>query len=104
MDNIYEETRKRISRHIGKNSLSDKEIIEFLSEEIKSYRRSIENKDRIIKELSNRTIESKEELLETCSIDQVEECIVTRWYEDGVLMKEEIKPYKQTESTCPPIP
>lgn len=93
MDNIYEETRKRVSRHIGKNSLSDKEIIEFLSEEIKSYRRSIENKDRIINgltKLTNKDIESKEELLETYD----EQCVVTRWYEDGMLMKEEIKPLK----------
>lgn len=93
MDNIYEETRKRISRHIGKNSLSDKEIIEFLSEEIKSYRRSIENKNRIIDgltKLTNKDIESKEELLETYD----EQCVVTRWYEDGMLMKEEIKPLK----------
>jgi len=93
MDNIYEETRKRVSRHIGKNSLSDKEIIEFLSEEIKSYRRSIENKNRIIDgltKLTNKDIESKEELLETYD----EQCVVTRWYEDGMLMKEEIKPLK----------
>lgn len=93
MDNIYEETRKRISRHIGKNSLSDKEIIEFLSEEIKSYRRSIENKNRIIDgltKLANKDIESKEELLETYD----EQCVVTRWYEDGMLMKEETKPLK----------
>lgn len=91
MDNIYEETRKRVSRHIGKNSLSDKEIIEFLSEEIKSYRRSIENKNRIIDgltKLTNKDIESKEQLLETYD----EQCVVTRWYEDGMLMKEEIKP------------
>lgn len=93
MDNIYEETRKRVSRHIGKNSLSDKEIIEFLSEEIKSYRTSIENKNRIIDgltKLTNKDIESKEELLETYD----EQCVVTRWYEDGMLMKEEIKPLK----------
>lgn len=91
MDNIYEETRKRVSRHIGKNSLSDKEIIEFLSEEIKSYRRSIENKNRIIDgltKLTNKDIESKEQLLETYD----EQCVVTKWYEDGMLMKEEIKP------------
>ncbi len=91
MDNIYEETRKRVSRHIGKNSLSDKEIIEFLSEKIKSYRRSIKNKDRIIDgltKLTNKEIECEGEILETYD----EQCVVTKWYEDGMLMKEEIKP------------
>lgn len=97
----YEKERDRVTRFNNKKNMSDKEIIEFLSEEIDQYRNRIKQQNKIIDELSKKTIKSEENLLETYD----EKCIVTRWYEDGMLMKEEIKPCEQLEKqdTCPPI-
>ena len=110
--NKYEQTRKRATDYYNCKNISDKEIIEFLAEEIDEYRDRIENLDRIIKnsERLNRNIETERNTYH-CGIDggTGKDFTVVRYYEDGVLVKEEIKPCQDTEeeekdeSTCPPI-
>lgn len=56
----YEETRRRITKFRNKFDISDREIIESLVEEIEEYRNRIENQNRIIDELSEKTIQSEE--------------------------------------------
>lgn len=97
----YIQTRERITKFKDRN-MSDKEIIEFLSEEIEQYRTRINNLERIVKGLDglNRVGEVKSENnIYHCGVDggTGEEFIVTRWYEDGVLIKEEIKPCNDTK-------
>ena len=127
----YEQTRKRITQFYNNKSMSDKEIIEYLVDEIEQYREKI--KKYIEKELKgikeeiktyNKT--QKEEIDELkrvgeitsesniyhCGVDDGtgKDFFVTRWYEDGVLIKEEIRPCSEEqkedtdENDCPPIP
>ena len=107
----YEQTRKRVSRHIGKNNLSDKEIIECLYDEIEQYRGRIEQQNRIIDELHPRTIQSEEVTLDTTEDELVDkdviEIISRTQYADGkpitTKMEYKYKENKEEENTCPPI-
>lgn len=57
LNNKYEETRKRICRFKGRNDLSDKDIIEYLSEEIDGYRSKINKLEEHIDKLKEKQIE-----------------------------------------------
>ena len=84
----YEETRRRISRFKNKFNISDREIIEELSEEIEKYRHKI----KILEEECRKNIDSERNTFK-CAVDYGEdEYTVTRWFEDGYLIKEEIRP------------
>lgn len=103
----YEQTRNRVTRFKNNKSMSDKEIIEFLAEEIEQYRDKINNleqtiidKDKTINELRNRTIQSEEVTLNTTEDELVDKDIVETisitQYADGkpVISKTEYK-YKE---------
>lgn len=98
----YEETRKRVTKFCNNRNMSDKEIIEFLYDEIEQYR------ERIRQHQELKDINTERNVFH-CGIDggMGNDFTVTRWYEDGVLIKEEIKPCQDIEkeyvSTCPPI-
>lgn len=104
----YDETRKRLSNVSNRyRTCSDKEIIEYLSEEIEEYRERIKEQNRIIDELHNKTIQGGQVLLDTTEeiVDDDIVCIkINTYYADGkpieVVKKYE---YKQEGSTCPPI-
>ena len=57
LNNKYKETRKRICRIKGRNDLSDKDIIEYLAEEINGYRSKIEKLEEHIDKLKEKQIE-----------------------------------------------
>lgn len=57
LNNKYKETRKRICRFKGRNDLSDKDIIEYLTEEINDYRSKIEKLEEHIDKLNEKQIE-----------------------------------------------
>lgn len=111
----YKQTRERVARFYNNRCMSDSEIIEHLAEEIEQYRTRIHNLERIAKGLDglNRVGEvTSESNTYHCGVDggTGEDFTVTRWYEDGVLIKEEINLCKDTqkeetdENGCPPIP
>lgn len=52
INNDYSETRKRICRFKGSNNLSDKDIIEYLGEEINAYRSKIQKLEEQINKLN----------------------------------------------------
>ena len=87
----YEETRRRISRYINNSELADREIIEYLAEEIEQYRNKITILESEIKKQSM-DIDVERDTLNCASDYGIEEYTVERWYEDGLLIKEEIKP------------
>lgn len=60
----YTETRKRVTRFKNQTSISDKEIIEYLAEEIEQYRNKIQYQEEYIKGLRNRTSQSEVAILE----------------------------------------
>lgn len=97
----YENTRRRITRFRNKFDISDREIIESLAEEIEEYRNRIENQNKIIDELSKRTIQSEEVILDTTDelIDKdVTEIISTTVYADGKVIKATMEyKYKDNE-------
>ena len=96
----YKETRERICKYNSQyKNCSDKEIIEYLADEIEHYRNRL-------KELEDK----KENYAETKIVGYNNKLYeVTRWFEDGILIKEEAKPCRETiefskdRSTCPPI-
>lgn len=87
----YKQTRDRVTRFENNKSMSDKEIIEFLAEEIKQYRTRIQELEV---QLGIRKEIYTDESIYHCGADggTGKDFNVTRWYEDGVLIKEEIKP------------
>ena len=87
----YEETRRRISRYINNSELADREIIEYLAEEIKQYRNKITILESEIKKQSM-DIDVERDTFNCASDYGIEEYTVERWYEEGLLIKEEIKP------------
>lgn len=89
--NKYEQTRERIERYSGKHSISDKEIIEYLADEIEQYRNKIRQLQESIEKKKNIDTEIS---TYHCNVNggTGEDFNVIRWYEDGVLIKEEIKP------------
>lgn len=102
----YEETRRRITRFRNGYNISDREIIEYLAEEIEQNRERIRKLTEMT-EQRNKEIYSERNTY-SCGIDGGnEDYTVTRWYEDGVLIKEEIKPVRtiknDDENKCPPI-
>lgn len=109
----YEEARRRVSRFKNTFEISDKEIIEYLAEEIEQYRERIKQQDGTIDELTKETIQSNETTLDSTDDELVDEEIVeiisTTRYANGkpIMSKMEYK-YKESKSkhelnTCPPI-
>lgn len=86
----YKRTRARISRFYNSKDISDKEIIELLAEEIEQYRNRIENLERINKEKEIITERNTFRCAEDDGTGKDYE--VVKWYDDGVLIKEEIRP------------
>lgn len=74
LNNKYEKTRKRICRFKGRNDLSDKDIIEYLSEEIDGYRSKINKLEEHIDKLKEEQIEDTrledKDVIEITSITQ----------------------------------
>lgn len=81
----YEETRKRVTRFCGNRNMSDKEIIEFLSDEIEQYR------ERIRQYKESKDINTERNTFH-CGIDGGigKDYTVTSFYADGELIKEVI--------------
>jgi hypothetical protein len=111
MPETYEQTRERVTKFKNNRNMSDRELIESLNEEIHQYRFRIVNLERIIIESNKGKEVTSESNTYHCGVDggTGEDFVVTRWYEDGVLIKEEIKPCKDIkkeetdENDCPPI-
>lgn len=82
----YKRTRARISRLYNSCDISDKEIIESLVEEIEQYRNRIENLERINKEKDIITERN------TFHCGTGKDYEVVKWFEEGTLIKEEIRP------------
>lgn len=94
----YEATRKRIARFLNNNNISDKEIIVFLTDEIKQYRNKIENLNKTIYNLRERVIESEEAELnveeDLIAVDEeLEQTDTINLYANGKLI-ETITKYK----------
>lgn len=112
-NNRYVNTRKRLIGFTHNEYISDKEIIEYLAEEIEQYRERIRKQNEIIDELSRKEIQKEEVELDTTYdevIDEdITEIISTTHYADGkpIISRMEYKykesNNKQEESTCPPI-
>lgn len=109
--NKYKETRKRVTRFKSNYNMSDKEIIEYLAEEIEQYRGRIRNQEEYIKELENKQtiLNIKEDKVELKEIEQVEdkdvkEIETINKFADGRLIQSISNyKYKETESTCQKI-
>lgn len=94
LKNRYQKTRDRVTRFEHNYNMSDKEIIEFLDDEIRQYRNRIEEQEKTIKELQEKqTIESETmelkvaERKETEIIDEdIEEIETTNIYASGKLL------------------
>ena len=92
--NSYQKTRDRVTRFGHNCNMSDKEIIEFLDDEIRQYGHRIQEQEKIIKELQEKqTIESETielkvaEQKETEIIDKdIEEVETTNTYASGKLL------------------
>lgn len=93
--NRYEETKRRLIKFNNKYRLaSDKEIIEYLAEEIEQYRNRIEKQQEYIEKLKNKqTIldirEDKTELKEIEQIedDNIQEIEIINKFADGRLIQ-----------------
>ena len=72
----YKETRNRIKICRNNNDISDREIVEYLAEEIEQYRNRIKEQNRIIDELSERQIQSEEVVLDTTENDLIDENVI----------------------------
>lgn len=94
LKNRYQKTRDRATRFRHNYNMSDKEIIEFLDDEIREYRDTIEKQRETIKELQekqiieNETLESKvAEPKEIEIIDEdIEKVETTNIYASGKLL------------------
>ena len=80
-----EQERKRVTRFCGNRNMSDKEIIEFLSDEIEQYR------ERIRQYQESKDIHTERNTFH-CGIDGGigKDYTVTSFYADGELIKEVI--------------
>ncbi len=105
--NKYEQTRKRVTQYSRYRNCSDKEIIEYLADEIEQYKDRIKNQQRIIDELSKNNIQSEEVVLDTTDDELVDENIIeiisTTQYAEGkpIISKME---YKYKENKLPDEP
>lgn len=94
LKNRYQKTRDRVTRFEHNYNMSDKEIIEFLDDEIRQYRDKIQEQEKTIKELQEKqTIESEimelkvAEPEETEIIDEdIEKIETTNIYASGKLL------------------
>ncbi len=94
LKNRYQKTRDRVTRFEHNYNMSDKEIIEFLDDEIRQYRNKIQEQEKTIKELQEKqTIETETmelkvaEPKETEIIDEdIEEIETTNMYASGKLL------------------
>ncbi len=88
----YEQTRKRLSNMDSKYKFcSDKEIIEYLAEEIEQYRNRIDNQKRIIDNLS-KVKENEEKIdysqnLKELQEKAIKEIITTDFLREGEIVK-----------------
>lgn len=99
----YIETKRRLSRCFDIKNMSDKEIIEVLDNEIKEYRKRIEQLQEQVNELYNREIKSETITLDTTEEDLVDkdilEIISTTQYADGKLIQSKMEyKYKDTSN------
>lgn len=101
--NEYEKTRRRVSRFKNQFNISDKEIIEYLAEEIEYYRNKIGKQEEYIKELQNKTTvldlrDNKTELQEIEEIEDndIKEIETINTFADGKLIQT-ITKYKYRE-------
>lgn len=98
----YQETKRRLA-WVNKrfNICSDKELIEYMAEEIEQYRNRINEQHRIIDELSKKTIQSEEVTLNVTDDELVDEDIIeiisTTQYADGKPIISKMK-YKYKEN------
>lgn len=72
LKNRYQKTRDRVTRLEHNYNMSDKEIIEFLDNEICEYRNTIEKQRKTIKELQERKIESETMELKVAEPKEIE--------------------------------
>jgi hypothetical protein len=98
--NRYKKTRRRITKFRNEFDMCDREIIEYLAEEIEQYRDRIKEQNRIIDELSKITIQSEEVTLDTIEDEVMDkdiiEIISTTQYADGKLIQSKME-YKYKE-------
>lgn len=98
--NRYKKTRRRITKFRNVFDMCDREIIEYLAEEIEQYRDRIKEQNRIIDELSKITIQSEEVTLDTIEDEVMDkdiiEIISTTQYADGKLIQSKME-YKYKE-------
>ena len=100
--NKYEQTRKRVTQDSRYRNCSDKEIIEYLADEIEQYRDRIKNQQRIIYESIKNNIQSEGVVLDTTDDELVDEDIIeiisTTQYAEGkpIISKLEYK-YKENK-------
>lgn len=109
----YEKEKRRLSVFINMKTASDKDIIEYLSEEIEQYRNKITKLNKTIYELRERTMQSEEMFLDTEDDELIDkditEIISTTRYADGKPIQSTMEyKYDNKEdgvegSTCPPI-
>ena len=98
----YEQIRKRVTQYSGYRNCSDKEIIEYLADEIEQYRDRIKNQQRIIDELNKNNIQNEGVVLDTTDDELVNEDIIeiisTTQYAEGkpIISKIEYK-YKENK-------
>lgn len=96
----YEQVRRRLTRFKNQYNISDREIIEYLAEEIEQYRSRIKEQNKIIDEIHNKTIQSEVVELDCINDELVDEDITeiisTTQYATGkpILTKMEYK-YKE---------
>lgn len=93
LKNRYQKTRDRVTKFKHNYNMSDKEIIEFLDDEIREYRDKIQQQEETIKELQGKQIESETvelkvvEPKETEVIDEdIEKVETTNIYASGKLL------------------
>lgn len=98
--NRYKKTRRRITKFRNVFDMCDRDIIEYLAEEIEQYRDRIKEQNRIIDELSKITIQSEEVTLDTIEDEVMDkdiiEIISTTQYADGKPIQSKME-YKYKE-------
>lgn len=99
INNRYEQTRIRVTRHYNNRNMSDKEIIETLADEIEQYRERIQKQEEYIKQLQDKQIQSEVVELDTTdetTDDNIKEMTTTNIFANGKLIQSTTN-YKYTE-------
>ena len=108
----YEETRKRLTRFRNQIYMSDKEIIEYLAEELEYYRDKIKTQELYIKKIQKKAITLGEQcdriglkFIEKVDSNNIQEKETINVYADEKLIQSIIKhKYKEKlqEANTPP--